>query len=121
MICTLISYISGVKTIKLYCVNDNWGGEVWERLGYIIGKNTIVEELKMLGRRDLDVGEIFLGLQLNQHIQKLVFYGIDLTGTVKMNCLSPFLCNNPVLKKIDLSNCNLNSDGVNILAKALSN
>jgi len=38
-----------------------------------------------------------------------------------MNSLALFLCNNPVLKKIDLSNCNLNSDGVNILAKALSN
>ena len=120
--CT-ISYISGVKTIKLYCVRDldDWGTEAWERLGYIIGNNTIIQELKLLGRRDLDVGEVFLGLQLNQHIQKLVFYGIDLRDTVKMNSLAPFLCNNPVLKKIDLSNCNLNSDGVNILAEALSN
>ena len=76
----------------------------------------------MLGRRDLDVGEIFLGLQLNQHIEKLVFYGIDMGGgTVKMNSLAPFVCNNPVLKKIDLSNCNLNSDGINILADALYN
>jgi len=72
--CPALSLYSGVKTIKLYCVSEaDWGAEAWERLGYIIGNNTIIEELKMIGRRDLDVGEIFLGLQLNQHIEKIVF------------------------------------------------
>ena len=114
---------SQVKCMKLTDLSQytgNWDEEEWKRLGVILGHNIYVEELKLIGdnRQNLNVSDLFIGLQMNQHISKLSLVGINLGGNA-MKKLAPFLSNNPLLKKIELSGCTIGSSGIDTLSNAL--
>ena len=51
--------------------------------------------------------------------QPLVFGGIDLQDSEKMNNLVPFLTSNPSLRGIILDMCNIGPAGINILSNTL--
>ena len=109
-----------MKLTDLSQYTGNWDEEEWKRLGVILGHNIYVEELKLIGdnRQNLNVSDLFIGLQMNKHISKLSLVGINLGGN-SMNKLAPFLSNNPLLKKIDLSGCNIGTASIDILSNAL--
>jgi len=85
-----------------------------------LSNNTSVTRLD-ISLCDLNVAWLFAGLQYNKNIKEFRFYGIDLGGVRAMNSLAPFLSDNPSLREINLSNCNVGTDTIDILANALAN
>ena len=108
-------------TTELTLSSDiNLSEQAWNCLGCILSTNTSVTKLN-ISLCDLDVAWLCAGLQYNQNIKEIWFYGIDLGGVRAMNSLAPFLSDNPSLREINLSNCNVGTATIDILTNALAN
>ena len=103
---TIVNCMRNITT-ELKLERTNLNEQAWNCLGCILGTNTSVTKLDISSSSLPDVSWLCAGLQFNQTIQSLRFYEIDLGDAEKMNRLAPFLSNNPSLREINLSNCNI--------------
>ena len=110
---------ASIKSLKLL-LSSTWDEKSLERMGEILGHNSTLEELKLNGT-NTDVTLLCSGLQYNQCVEKIRFNGINLCNIEQMTSLTPFVTNNTLLKKIDLSFCNIGEASLDILSDALLN
>ena len=110
---------ASIKSLKLL-LSSTWDEKALERMGEILGHNSTLEELKLNGT-NTDVALLCSGLQYNQCVEKIRFNGINLCNIEQMTSLTPFVTNNTLLKKIDLSFCNIGEASLDILSDALLN
>ena len=99
---------------------SHWNERTWRRLGQILGQSTYVREFELDGCENVDMSALCDGLKHNLHIQEFHFYVTDFQGAEKMNSLASFISNNPILKKMILSNCNVGQASIDILSSALA-
>mmetsp|Transcript_25195 Transcript_25195/g.46395 ORF Transcript_25195/g.46395 Transcript_25195/m.46395 type:complete len:444 (-) Transcript_25195:190-1521(-) len=107
------------EVTRLTGFKDDLNEVASRRLGHILGQNTHLEELSIWDW-NLDMVGLCAGLQNNRCIMELDIDGIDLRDAEKMSSLAPFLSNNPSLRDIILSKCNIGPDSISILSNALS-
>lgn len=104
---------------------SEWGRgfdiHAWKRLGAFLKTNTHLKELSIsccrLERNSF--GRLCEGLKYNTSVQVIQLRHSHRLEVASVNGLEQVIQNNPSLRKLDLSDCSLDADGVEAIADAL--